>query len=609
MPQKIDKLVPDTSVIIEGLVSDRIEKNEIKVDEVIIHEAVLAELEHQSNLGKAVGFIGLDELKKLRELSKKKNFEIKYIGKRPSHYEIKFAKLGEIDADIRQLAWDEGATLLTGDKVQARAAEAKGISVIYIEKVREVTPLSLEKFFDPTTMSVHLRENVFPYAKKGIPGKWEFIAVEDQLLKQERIKEISKEIIEEARLRHDGFIEMEREGSTIVQLGKFRIVITKPPFSDGWEITAVRPVRKLTLDDYHLSEKLRKRVEQAEGILIAGAPGHGKTTFAQALAEFYAKKEKIVKTVEAPRDLDLPENITQYAISHGTPEEIHDILLLCRPDYTIFDEMRNTPDFKLFADLRLAGVGMVGVIHATAPIDAIQRFIGRVELGVIPHIIDTVIFIKNGAINKVFSIKMEVKVPSGMTEADLARPIVTVTDFETGKLECEIYTYGEETVVIPVKLHKASPAQELAKKEVEKEFRKYADNIKVDFVSDSKCIVYVPEMVISRIIGKQGANIEATEKKLGVSIDVREISEAKKETSKGQKESLPYEVSINKNNITFILSPENQNRDVDIIVSGDYLLTARVGKKGIVRIRKDNKIGKIIINALNSGEEVILETL
>ena len=70
-------------------------------------------------------------------------------------------------------------------------------------------------------------------------------------------------------------------------------------------------------------------------------------------------------------------------------KEIHDILLLSRPDYTIFDEMRNTEDFRLFADLRLSGVGMLGVMHATKSIDAIQRFIGRIELGVIPHIIDT----------------------------------------------------------------------------------------------------------------------------------------------------------------------------------------------------------------------------
>ena len=71
-------------------------------------------------------------------------------------------------------------------------------------------------------------------------------------------------------------------------------------------------------------------------------------------------------------------------------------------------------------------------------------------MGVIPQVIDTVVFIKNGFINEVLSLKMTVKVPSGMTEADLARPVVVVNDFETGKLEYEIYSYGEQTVVIPV---------------------------------------------------------------------------------------------------------------------------------------------------------------
>ena len=58
-----------------------------------------------------------------------------------------------------------------------------------------------------------------------------------------------------------------------------------------------------------------------------------------------------------------------------------DILLLVRPDYTIFDEVRRAQDFEVFADMRLAGVGMVGVVHASSPLDAIQRFMGRVELG------------------------------------------------------------------------------------------------------------------------------------------------------------------------------------------------------------------------------------
>jgi len=71
-------------------------------------------------------------------------------------------------------------------------------------------------------------------------------------------------------------------------------------------------------------------------------------------------------------------------------------------------------------------------------------------LGVIPHIVDTVIFIEAGEIKEVYELKMVVKVPHGMREADLARPVIEIRDFETGKLEYELYSYGEEVVLIPL---------------------------------------------------------------------------------------------------------------------------------------------------------------
>lgn len=596
---KIEKLVPDTSVIIEGIVSQRIAKKEISVNEVIIHEAVLAELEHQANENKAIGFFGLDEIKRIKE----SEVEIKFVGTRPKPAEIKYASLGEIDAMIRQYAYENECTLMTSDKVQAMVAESKGIDVIYIEPEIQGKELKLEKFFDETTMSVHLRVNVAPCAKKGKPGKWEFITLRKKVISQEEIENISREIIEECKLRKDGFIEIERAGSTIAQLGKFRIVIARPPFADGWEITAVRPVKSLELKDYKLSDKLMKRIgEQAEGVLVAGSPGMGKSTFAQALAEFYASKEKIVKTVEAPRDLILRDSITQYAISHGDAEEIRDILLLSRPDYTIFDEMRNTSDFELFADMRLAGVGMVGIVHATNPIDAIQRFLGRVEMGVIPQIIDTVVFIKDGEINKVLNLAMTVKVPCGMTEADLARPVVAVKDFETGKLEYEIYSYGEQTVVVPVVEGKKKAIHRMAEERIRKEFEKFCSDCEVDVVSDEKCIVRLPKKMIPIVIGKNGKTIDGIENKLGMHIDVEE-KESRKD---GVKKEIEYQYKIRSNMAIFYLDISMQNKDIDIYVNDDYLLTAKAGKTGLIKIKKSNKIGKILVDALNNSEKVEL---
>ena len=526
--EMIEKIVPDTSVIIEGLLSKKISNNEIKPSSIIIHEAVLAELEHQENENKSKGSLGLEELQKIRELCEKNNIELSFSGKRPNASEIKYASLGEIDALIRDLAYSEDAFFFTADKTQSKVAKIKGIKTILYEASKVDKKIVLENYFDALTMSVHLKENVRPVAKKGSPGNWQFTIINEKHLKKELLQDISREIIEEAGIRKDSFVEIERPGSTIVQLGVFRIVITRPPFSDGWEITAVKPIKHLNLEDYNLSQKLKKRVaEQAEGILIAGSPGMGKSTFAQALAEYYASQDKIVKTIEAPRDLILKDEITQYSISHGDAQEIHDILLLSRPDYTLFDEMRNTDDFTLFADLRLAGIGLAGVIHATNPIDAIQRFVGRIELGVIPHVIDTVIFIKNGQVNKVLSLKMIVKVPSGMIEEDLARPVVVVNDFETNKPEFELYSYGEETVVVPVtedsNNKSMSGAKKLAARQVEEYFYKFANDVKVEFLSDNKVRVFVPESAVSKIIGKGGKHIEKIEKDLGLSIDVEEL--------------------------------------------------------------------------------------
>jgi len=273
--------------------------------------------------------------------------------------------------------------------------------------------------------------------------------------------------------------------------------------------------------------------------------------------------------------------------------------------------MRNTNDFKLFADLRLAGVGMVGVVHATSPVDAIQRFIGRVEMGVIPQVIDTVIFIKNGFVNKVLELKMTVKVPSGMTEADLARPVVVVNDFETGKLAYEIYSYGEQTVVIPVQENREKKGvHKLAENSIVQEFNKYSKNVEVEMVSDNKCTVYVPEADIARIIGKQGSNITRVEEKLGVSIDIKSIdekysSDSLKGTAKEQRE-IEFEIEHKKNALLIELGIDMQNREVDVYIGEGFLLSAKAGKTGTIKIKKSNNIGRRIMQALQNQEKISL---
>lgn len=437
--------VADIDAVIDGSILKMIESGEIR-GRLVVHKAIIDFLGSEAFAGRSIGFTGLEELKKIFELGR----ELIEVFVADEDRKQKELDINAVKAVTREYAWRVGGTLVTSDPVQAAIAKALGASVILSQRVGRKR-LKIETFFDNKTMSVHLKEGALPLAKVGSPGRWIFVKLRDSEMSRGELEEIAREVIESAK-GGAGYVEIDRLGSTIVQLGDYRIVISRPPFSNGWEITAVKPLARLKLEDYGLPEKLLKRLmERAEGILIAGAPGMGKTTFAQALAEFYVRQGKIVKTVESPRDMRLPPIVTQYSKTYAETGELHDILLLSRPDYTVFDELRNDEDFKLYVDLRLAGIGMIGVLHATTPIDAVQRFIRRVEMGMIPSIIDTVIFIHEGRVDKVYELSMTVKLPSGLREAELTRPVVEIRDFLSGELEFEIYTFGEQTMVVPVK--------------------------------------------------------------------------------------------------------------------------------------------------------------
>ncbi|MHA1509328.1 MAG: PINc/VapC family ATPase [Promethearchaeota archaeon] len=407
------------------------------------------------NLQKEIGFYGINILKELRKLHQEEEITLKIVGKRPSREEIKMSPGGELDALIRKSALEHGATLITADRIQGDIGIFEGIQIMYVKekffpKESDPSSLKLLEFFDETTMSVHLKQGLPPYAKKGSPGNWHLEKIGEEPLSTKLIEELAIEIIEMVREDDHSFVEIEKHGVIVAQLREFRIVMTRPPFSKDVEITAVHPLVSLSLDDYSIDSSLNKRLQKAEGILVAGAPGAGKSTFSAALANYYLERGKVVKTLESVRDLQVKPEITQYTKLEGSLENSADILLLVRPDFTIFDEVRTTKDFQIYADFRLSGVGMVGVVHSSSAIDAIQRFIGRIELGMLPSIIDTIIFIEGGDISAVLIIKMTVKVPHGFRDKDLARPVVEVRDFRTNRLSYEIYSFGQDIVINPI---------------------------------------------------------------------------------------------------------------------------------------------------------------
>ena len=605
-------IIPDTSAVIIGAVSDILEKEDLDYPEIIVPEAVVCELEHQANANRSEGHKGLRELQKLQALQDEGELAITFKGRRPTNYDIRYAKSGEIDSIIRDLARSEMGTLLTNDKVQAEVAKSQGIPVYFYEQKIMEKPLSIEKYFDENTMSIHLKENVVPMAKKGTPGHIDFEVLNEKRYTYRELQEIVAEILDKAKSDPKTYMESDKEGSYVVQSREYRISIAYPPFSEALEITAVRPVANIDLNEYHLSDKLLERIRNnAEGILISGSPGAGKSTFVQAIGKYYSSKlNKVVKTMESPRDLQLPDEITQYAPLEGSMENTADVLLLVRPDYTIYDELRKNTDFNIFADMRLAGVGMIGVVHATRPIDAIQRIASRVELGVIPSIVDTSIYIEDGEVRSVYETKMTVKVPTGMKEADLARPVIEVRDFESGELKNEIYTYGEQTIVMDIGLVNGestegrgkSSVDLIAEREILRRIKKILPKkakVDVDVISPERANIYIPEEFIPKIIGKNGKRIAEIEDMIGISLGVEVIEEK-------PIDKRPFEVDIlhTRKQLILELGRDNGRQNFDILINGDYLLTATTSKKGEVKIKKGIELSDFIIEAIEMGLEI-----
>src|SRR3989338_3197896 len=154
------KIVPDTSVIISGILTDHIEKGKLKDIEIIIPEFVIEELRAQASKGREIGFKGLGEIKKLRILEKENKIIIARTGRRQTMEEIQLAKYGRIDALIMDVAREENAILYTSDYVQKLAAEAENVLTQYFEPYQKKKEKKTGQIF-------HRRHNEFAHERKN----------------------------------------------------------------------------------------------------------------------------------------------------------------------------------------------------------------------------------------------------------------------------------------------------------------------------------------------------------------------------------------------------------------------------------------------------------
>jgi ATPase len=116
-----------------------------------------------------------------------------------------------------------------------------------------------------------------------------------------------------------------------------------------------------------------------------------------------------------------------------------------------------------------------------------------------------------------------------MQSADLARPVIQVHSFLTGDLQYEIYSFGEQIVVVP--MHEVGNLEdakitEYAQDAVDK---KLAGLLPCNFVAKLKGAhdvnVYIPREYKPTVIGRAGKNIMELEKELGLKIHVSTFDE------------------------------------------------------------------------------------
>lgn len=447
----------------------------------------------------------------------------------------------------------------------------------------------LDSFFDENTMSLHIKENRPILRKKWWPWNRKPI-VDPKPFPSKDLKDLISNILKEIETREDWFLEIDRKLSKILQLWPYRIVIVYPPLSDWLEITVAKPIKRLTIEDYKLEKEVLDLFKNtSKWILVSWAPWSWKTTFAQALVDLYHQDNQIIKTIESPRDLMVSDDVVQYSFTYGTHDEVRDILLLSRPDYTVYDEVRNKPDFELYKDLRLTWIWLIWVIHATRPVDSIQRFLWTIEMWVIPQVLDTVIFIDKWSIQEIFQLSLSVKVPAWMNSEDLARPVISVTSFFSKKVEYEIYTFWEQIVVVPItedlksNTGTKSTMWEYAKHAIQQKLQKL---LPCDFLIKIKSWtvldLYIPSSYKWRIIWRSGNIISQLEKAIWLSIHVNTF------------EDLPImdiaaDTKINKNFFEIYLPKEFINQTFTLLVD-DTLININSDSNAVISFKNKSTI-------------------
>ena len=384
-------LVPDTSVIIKGIISDYLEKGIIKTQKIIINEAVLGELECQANSKRKIGKEGLEEIKKIRRIAKKKKIEISYSGRRPSPAEIKNAKRGgDIDCLIRDIAYVEKGTLITSDRVQALVADAKGIKNILIRHKSSVKKTGIESFFRKDVCKVYLTEGEKLKIKKCVSGKIKTINVGKRFFKSEEILDLFDELSEEAFTREDGFIESVRGSTKIIRVGDLKALMIKRPISSKTKVVIFKK-KKRPFSSYKIKPSVFRKYEN---LIIMGEYESGKTTFVSSLIDSF----KDVGVISDDFD-NLFDEVSVYKKNNETIDIIKEL----KPEYIFTGEVFYPEDIDLIKTMQKTKIKTIFEVRENKISDMVERIIKLGGLDILKE--GLIVLLEKGKIKGMFILK------------------------------------------------------------------------------------------------------------------------------------------------------------------------------------------------------------
>lgn len=123
--------------------------------------------------------------------------------------------------------------------------------------------------------------------------------------------------------------------------------------------------------------------------------------------------------------------------------------------------------------------------------------------------------------------------------------------------------------------------------------------VDVEVISPDRANIYIPDQYVPKIIGKNGKRIAEIEQDIGISLGV-EVIDAK------PVDKTPIEVDITHTRKQMILElgRENGRQNFDILIEGEYLLTATTSKKGEIKIKNGIELSDFILEAIEMGLQI-----